>query len=326
MSASLSAEARLQILRPGKRVLSIQSHVVSGYAGNKCSIFPLQLHGFEVDFVNSVQFSNHTGYKTIKGQRLSDKELEALYEGLKANEINKYSHILTGYCGETTFLNKIADIVTDCRTVNPTLLFVCDPVMGDNGYYYTPRELMPIYRDRILPLADIITPNAFELGELVGHAVTNETECIAAMDSLFKLHPKLSAIVVTSGIFGASSENMYAYASSRRSAGSAEGTDGIRRSRFTIPLVRGNFVGTGDIFAALLVVWLADLDGDLAGAVRNVIVTLQSILRRTSAAAYGPLAVDEKATAAGKELKLIDSRYDIIAPPTDVIKIQQVDL
>lgn len=57
----MSLEEILRKERPGKRVLSIQSHVVSGYAGNKCSVFPLQLHGFEVDFINSVQFSNHTG-------------------------------------------------------------------------------------------------------------------------------------------------------------------------------------------------------------------------------------------------------------------------
>lgn len=38
-----------------RRVLSIQSHVVHGYAGNKCAVFPLQLHGFDVDFINSVQ-------------------------------------------------------------------------------------------------------------------------------------------------------------------------------------------------------------------------------------------------------------------------------
>ena len=46
-----------------ERILSIQSHVVSGYVGNKSATFPLQLLGFETDCINSVQFSNHTGYK-----------------------------------------------------------------------------------------------------------------------------------------------------------------------------------------------------------------------------------------------------------------------
>lgn len=47
-------------------MLSFQSHVVSGYVGNKAAVFPLQLLGFDVDFINSVQFSNHTGYNSVK--------------------------------------------------------------------------------------------------------------------------------------------------------------------------------------------------------------------------------------------------------------------
>ena len=148
----VTVEDRLLRERPGRRVLSIQSHVVSGYAGNKCSIFPLQLHGFEVDFINSVQFSNHTGllslkwklrcifanipgYKTVKGQRLQEEDLNQLYQGLTENRINKYSHVLTGYCGNPTFLHKIGNVVTDLKSINPDLIFVCDPVLGDNGSY-----------------------------------------------------------------------------------------------------------------------------------------------------------------------------------------------
>ena len=48
-----------------ERILSIQSHVVSGYVGNKSATFPLQLLGFETDCINSVQFSNHTGYEKV---------------------------------------------------------------------------------------------------------------------------------------------------------------------------------------------------------------------------------------------------------------------
>ena len=67
----LSAAARIhasgmpdQTVSP--RVLSIQSHVVHGYVGNKCAVLPLQLHGFDVDPINSVQFSNHTGKKAVQ--------------------------------------------------------------------------------------------------------------------------------------------------------------------------------------------------------------------------------------------------------------------
>lgn len=81
-----------------RRVLSIQSHVVHGYCGNKSATFPLQLLGFDIDAINSVQLSNHTGYKTMKGQVLNSEELDDLFQGLIANDIHlTYSHLLTGY-------------------------------------------------------------------------------------------------------------------------------------------------------------------------------------------------------------------------------------
>jgi pyridoxine kinase len=82
------------------RILRVQSHVVSGYVGNKAAVFPLQLLGFEVDNINSVQFSNHTGYPTLKGTVLDGKELEALAEALDANGLMVHDYFLTGYIGE----------------------------------------------------------------------------------------------------------------------------------------------------------------------------------------------------------------------------------
>nr|CRZ23881.1 Bm4525 [Brugia malayi] len=146
-----------------RRILSIQSHVIHGYAGNKCSVFPMQLHGYEVDPINSVQFSNHSAYKLMRGQILDGLQLSDIYEGLKLNEINNYSHILTGYCRNLSFLQEVVNIVKDLKQRNPDILFYCDPVMGDDGNYYVPKELMPVYRDIVIPLADVITPNVFEL-------------------------------------------------------------------------------------------------------------------------------------------------------------------
>jgi hypothetical protein len=82
--------------REGGRVLSIQSHTVHGYVGNKSAVFPLQLLGMEVDFVNSVQFSNHTGYGIWKGEVLNGEQLWDLIEGLDQNSLLSYTHLLTG--------------------------------------------------------------------------------------------------------------------------------------------------------------------------------------------------------------------------------------
>lgn len=84
-----------------KRVLNIASHVVHGHVGNCATTFPMQLHGFQVNAVNSVQFSNHTGYKQgIKGKVLSGDDVTELIDGLDMNGLlDNYSHMLTGYIG-----------------------------------------------------------------------------------------------------------------------------------------------------------------------------------------------------------------------------------
>ena len=79
-----------------KRVLSIQSHVVHGYVGNRCAVFPLQLLGYEVDFINSVQFSNHTGYPLTRGGIMDGQQLRELVDGLRANGLLEYTHLVTG--------------------------------------------------------------------------------------------------------------------------------------------------------------------------------------------------------------------------------------
>ena len=182
------------------RVLSIQSHVVYGYVGNKSATFPLQVHGFEVDAINSVQFSNHTGYGYWKGQVLNSNELKDLYEGLKLNNINHYTHLLTGYVGSKSFLEEVVNVLSDLRKVNPNLVFVCDPVMGDHGKFYVPEALLPVYRDQILPLADIITPNQFEAELLSGMKITSEQDAFKAMDILHSKGTK--SVVITSSELG----------------------------------------------------------------------------------------------------------------------------
>jgi pyridoxine kinase len=109
-------------------VLSVQSSVVRGYVGNKCAVLPLQLHGFDVDPLHSVQLSNHTGYPRVAGHRFGGEHAEAVLAALDSNgllffdddeggggggqgESRKnpaYSHLLTGYVGTADFLRAVA--------------------------------------------------------------------------------------------------------------------------------------------------------------------------------------------------------------------------
>lgn len=92
------------------RVLSIQSHVVHGYVGNKCATFPLQRLGFEVDPVMSVQFSNHTGYPSFKGHVFGGDDLSSILSGLQSNGLVCYSHLLTGYIGSRSLLHAVVAV------------------------------------------------------------------------------------------------------------------------------------------------------------------------------------------------------------------------
>jgi pyridoxine kinase len=105
------------------RVLSIQSHVVSGYVGNKCVVFPLNRLGIECDAVNSVQFSNHTGYPRFAGRVLDGEGLWELVEGLEANGLLRYTHLLTGYIGSLSLLRTVARVAAKLREHNPQLVF-----------------------------------------------------------------------------------------------------------------------------------------------------------------------------------------------------------
>mmetsp|Transcript_27989 Transcript_27989/g.70837 ORF Transcript_27989/g.70837 Transcript_27989/m.70837 type:complete len:673 (+) Transcript_27989:133-2151(+) len=192
LSEALSAAAQSR-----RRVLSIQSHVVHGYVGNKSAIFPLQLLNFDVDPVNSVHFSNHTGYPSFSGDVLSPDQLWKIYESLRGLEKNMYSHVLTGYIGSKVLLSRIAKIVADLRERSPDLIYVCDPVLGDNGKFYAPQEMVAAFVQDILPLATILTPNQFECEVLAAYAeavdrreITTLEDACRCVDLLHSLGPQ----------------------------------------------------------------------------------------------------------------------------------------
>jgi len=105
------------------RVLSIQSHVVHGYVGNKCAVLPLNRLGMDVDAINTVEFSNHTGYPNFTGKVLDGDGLLQLIDGLETNGLLNYTHLLTGYIGSLSLLETIAGVVERLRRINPNLIY-----------------------------------------------------------------------------------------------------------------------------------------------------------------------------------------------------------
>jgi len=261
-----------------KRILSIQSHVVSGYVGNKAAVFPLQLLGFEVDFVNSVHFSNHTGYPFITGtnQVLGSEQLKSLMDGLHSNHLNRFSHVLTGYVGSDSFLTQIATEVQRLKKIDPSLKYHCDPVLGDHDQFYVPQTLVQIYRQTVLPIADVITPNDFEVRTLTGEPCDSLENTLHALDKLHEMGP--SVVVLSSIQFSESPKQLTSICSIRKDDKS------IHRIRIDFPKLESSFTGTGDLFSSLFLAWTAKCGSEKYDlACEKAISTVHEVLKNTMA-------------------------------------------
>ncbi len=151
-------------------ILSIQSWVSYGHVGNASAVFPLQRLGAEVWSINTVQFSNHTGYGHWTGQVLTGDAVRDLVDGIAARGVlASCDAVLSGYMGDATIGEAILPALARVREANPAAVYCCDPVIGDveEGVYVRP-GIEAFLRDRTLPEADIATPNRFELERLTG--------------------------------------------------------------------------------------------------------------------------------------------------------------
>lgn len=151
-------------------ILSIQSWVSYGHVGNASAVFPLQRLGANVWSINTVQFSNHTGYGHWTGQVYTGESVQDLVDGIAARDVLRHCDaVLSGYMGDATIGAAILHAVARVRAENPDAVYCCDPVIGDTdtGVYVRP-GIEDFLREHALPAADIATPNRFELERLTG--------------------------------------------------------------------------------------------------------------------------------------------------------------
>src|SRR5882757_4598546 len=179
-------------------ILSIQSHVAYGHVGNAAATFPLQRLGVEVWPIHTVQFSNHTGYGAWTGRVFDAGLITELVEGIaQRGVLGRCDGVLSGYMGSAETGAAILDAVAQVKAANPRARYCCDPVIGDvgRGIYVRP-GIAEFMRDHALPMADIATPNQFELEHLSGRTTATMPDALQAIDVLHALGPK--AILVTS--------------------------------------------------------------------------------------------------------------------------------
>ena len=271
-------------------ILSIQSSVAYGHVGNSAVTFPLMRMGVEVWPVITVHFSNHTGYESWRGPLLSPTDLRDVVRGIdERGVLGDVDAVLSGYQGREDIGAMILDAVALVKQRNRAAIYCCDPVLGDEdrGSYVRP-GIAEFMRQHVVPAAQIITPNQFELTALTGLPVVTMEDVLQAADAARSLGPEI--VLITSVV---------------RRDGPPDTIDMVAVDSdgawlVSTPRLPRSFTGSGDVTAATFLVAMLR-KWDLAAA-----------LAHTAAVVYGLLAVT---TSLGRaELALIAAQDEMVNP------------
>jgi pyridoxine kinase len=272
------------------KILSIQSWVSHGHAGNAAAVFPLQRLGAEVIAVHTVLFSNHTGYGAWRGQVVDPALVREVVAGVDdRGALADADALLTGYLGDAAIGEAVLEAHARLVRANPKALWCCDPVIGDVGRGVFVRPGIPeFFRDRCVPAADILTPNHFELDWLTGRETRTLAELCDAARALMARGP--TRVLVTSLDVEDTPED----------AIDVLALDAAAAYRVRVPKLPIVGRGTGDVIAALF------LAHTLAG------LPLADCLARAVSSLHGVLAAT---VAAGREeMALVAAQAELVAP------------
>jgi pyridoxine kinase len=282
------------------KILSIQSSVAYGHVGNSAAVFPLQRLGHEVWPVFTVHFSNHTGYGAWRGPLVAPDDVAAVITGIaERGVLSSCDAVLSGYQGGAGIAEVILSAVEQVKAANPAATYTCDPVMGNatSGCFVDP-AIPPIIRERVVPKADLITPNQFELGFLTDTTPASLEETLSSADLARAMGP--STVLVTS-VFNGDAETAETIG---MLAVTGEGAWLVETPR--LPM-KAN--GSGDITAALFTAHLHETgspDEALARTASSVFAVLKATLE-----------------SGERELRLVAAQ-DAIAHPACEFEVRQV--
>jgi len=281
------------------RFLSIQSSVAYGHVGNSAATFPLQRLGHEVWPVHTVVFSNHTGYGAWRGPLLSPDDVRAVVTGIaERGVLPTCDGVLSGYLGGPGICEVVVDAVAQVKAANPAATYTCDPVMGNatSGCFVDP-AIPPIIREQVVPVADIITPNQFELGFLTQTEPEDLASTLDSADAARALGP--STVLVTSFLRPDRPADTIELL-----AVTGEGAWTVRTPR--LPM-KAN--GSGDLTAALFTAHLKET-GSPADALASTVSSVYAVLKATL-------------DSGERELRIIAAQ-GAIAHPTREFEVAQV--
>ena len=271
-------------------LLSIQSHVAYGHVGNSAAVFPLQRLGIEVWPIHTVQFSNHTGYGAWRGQVFDAAVIREVMQGIEERDVLvRCDGVLSGYMGTADTGAAILDAVDRVKAANAKARYCCDPVIGDVGRGVFVRPGIPEFlRERVVPAADIVTPNQFELDHLTGLTSRTIEETGRACGAMHAMGP--STVLITSlHVEDTPKDAIDLFAS---------GPDG--RFRLRTPLLDINVNGAGDAVAALFFAHCLRT-GSTAEALSLAASSIFGLLRQT-------------AEAGSREIQLVEAQEEFVEP------------
>lgn len=164
-----------------RAVIVVSSHVARGSVGNRAAVFALETLGHPVWAVPTVLLPWHPGHGRATRIVPPTEQFAAFMADLeRAPWLGEVAAVLSGYLGEPGQVEAVASLVETVKARNPKALYVCDPVIGDKGGLYVAEALATGIRDRLLPLADIATPNRYELEWLAGAMADDMRATMAA--------------------------------------------------------------------------------------------------------------------------------------------------
>ena len=271
-------------------VLSVQSHVAYGHVGNASAVFALQRLGVEVWPVHTVQFSNHTGYGRWQGRVFDGQAVDEVVDGIAdLGVLGRCDAVLSGYLGSADIGHAVVGAVRRVREANPQARYCCDPVIGDvgRGVFVRP-GILELLREVAVPVADVVTPNHFELDALAGTTTTSLPAVKDAVAAVQALGPRV--VLTTSLVVDDTPDDAVDLLAS---------VDGTHH-RVRTPRLGLSVNGAGDAVAALFFVhWLRS--GDVATA-----------LEQAAASVWGLLARTEE--AGSREILLVAAQDELVSP------------
>jgi pyridoxine kinase len=281
------------------RILSIQSSVAYGHVGNSAATFPLQRLGHEVWPVHTVVFSNPTGYGAWGGPLLTPDDVRAVIAGIADRGVLAgCDAVLSGYLGGPGICDVVVEAVAQVKAANPHATYTCDPVMGNatSGCFVDP-AIPPIIREQVVPVADILTPNQFELGFLTDTSPESLESTLDSADAARALGP--ATVLVTSMLRPDRPEDTV-----EMLAVTGDGAWTVRTPRLPMKMN-----GSGDLTAALFTAHLKET-GSAADALAATASTVYAVLTATL-------------ESGERELRIVAAQ-DAIAHPDCEFEVRQV--